>query len=119
MRRLVTSVVVYRRNAELFVSRQITSSRQSPSRSAVNVGVDFVPLFDEHWEQLTKVPPPYFVTAVPSSSSRDSSASHHTWKLMPFGGSPTFMPVVAEYKSLFAPAAHISAPGLLARMSSA
>ena len=34
------------RSAALFVSRQITSSRQSPRMSALSAGVALVPLFD-------------------------------------------------------------------------
>ena len=37
-------------------SRQMTSSRQSPSRSAVSVGVDLVLLFDVQPSQLSSVP---------------------------------------------------------------
>ena len=64
-------MVVYRRKPELSASRQTISSRQSPSRSAVNVGVALLPLFDAHWAQLSSVPPPYLVIEVPSSSSRE------------------------------------------------
>src|SRR3954470_21217223 len=107
------------RSAELFDSRQTTSSRQSPNRSAVSAGVLLVPLLEAHWLQFRSEEPPYFEMVVPSSSSRVSSASHQIKKLIELGGLPTFMPVVAEYRSLLAPAAHISAPGLLAKMSSA
>ena len=75
MRRVVTAVVVKTSKFALFASRQMISSRQSPSRSAVRTGVDLVPLFDEQPAAVSKVPPPALLIDVPSSSSRHSSAS--------------------------------------------
>src|ERR1700690_3182488 len=99
MRRLVTSVVVYTRKAVPAVSRHTTSSRQSPSRSAVMVGVFLVPLFPEHWAQVSKVPPPALLIELAFSSSRHSSASQYMTKLLPEPGPPE------------APVAHNTWPG--------
>src|SRR5688572_32286942 len=118
MRRAVTAVVVYSRNAELFDSLQMISSRQSPSRSAVSAGVDLVPLFDAQPLALSSEPPPYLLIDVPSSSSRLSSASHQMRKFCDDGLLPTFALVLAEN----IPSTlddHISAPGLLADTSAA
>src|SRR5258706_4612721 len=108
MRRVVSAVVVYRRRAELSASRQITSSRQSPMKSAVSAGVDLVPLCGAHSLHESKVAPPYFAIEVLSSSSRVSSPSHQIKKLIEPGAPPRFLPVAAS-KSPVPPAAHISA----------
>src|SRR3569832_1498430 len=125
MRRWVTAVVVYRRSAELSLSRQITSSLQSPVRSAVSTGVDLVPLLDAQAVQDSSDPDaPYFVVDVPSSSSRVSSASQYSRKFTGPGREaavePLMMraPMVAENRPS-TPVAHISAPGVAAETSSA
>src|SRR5690606_19811934 len=102
----------------LFDSRQTISSRQSPNRSAERVGVDLVPLFEAHWPQVSREPPPYFVIVVPSSSSRDSSPSHQITKLICDGLLPRVWAVVA-LRNGTPPDAHISAPGLSGSMSAA
>src|SRR2546426_9024737 len=75
------------RSAALFVSRQITSSRQSPSMSALKHGVAFVPLFEAMPESESSVvvfPWSQFhlLIVVPSSNSRSRSPSHQTPKLI-------------------------------------
>src|SRR5512145_182263 len=75
------------RSAALFVSRQITSSRQSPSISAANAGVALVPLLEAipvSASRLDVFPASQFhlVIAVPSSNSRSGSPSHQTPKLI-------------------------------------
>src|SRR5262245_958170 len=87
MRVSVGMVVVYMRSAALFVSRQITSSRQSPNMSALSAGVAFVPLLETMpesessgvvfpWSQF------HLLIVVLSSSSRSRSPSHQTPKLI-------------------------------------
>src|SRR5689334_14783599 len=117
MRRVVTSVVVYRRSAVLLDSRSTSSSRQSPRRSAVSVGVDLVPLLEAQPDAESSAPEaPSLVIEVPSSSSRVSSASHQMRKFWEPGLAPTFALLVAECR-LSTLDAHISAPGLLASTS--
>src|SRR4030095_2770082 len=75
------------RSAALPVSRQITSSRQSPSMSALSAGVGFVPLLEaipESESRLDVLPAVQFhlLIVVPSSNSRSRSPSHHTPKLI-------------------------------------
>src|SRR3569832_1449453 len=125
MRRWVTAVVVYRRSAELSLSRQITSSLQAPVSSAVCTVVDLVPLLEAHAVQDSSEPEaPYLVIEVPSSSSRVSSASQYSRKFTGPGREaavePVMMraPVVAEIMPS-TPVAHISAPGVAAETSSA
>src|SRR6185312_1245160 len=107
MRRFVMSFVVYSRSAELSASRQITSSRQSPSTSATSAGVAFVPLFDAQSAQESSVCPPYFWIEVLSSSSRDSSPSHQIKKLIDGGASPSCLPDLASNRPVL-PDAHTS-----------
>src|SRR3569832_571726 len=125
MRRWVTAVVVYRRSAELSLSRQLTSSLQSPVRSAVSTGVDLVPLLDAQAVQDSSDPDaPYFVIEVPSSSSRVSSASQYSRKFAGPGREAAVgpdmrrAPVVAEILPS-TPVAYFSAPGVAAETSSA
>src|SRR5215510_12452809 len=94
------------------------SSRQSPSRSAVSAGVDFEPLFDAQPLALRIELPPYLLIDVPSSSSRVSSASHQIRKFCEDGLLPRLAFVLAENRPVTLDD-HISAPGLLAEMSSA
>ena len=89
----------------------MTSSRQSPSRSAVSAGVDLVPLFDAQPLALRIELPPYLLIDVPSSSSRVSSASHQIRKFCDDGFEPRLAFVVAENTPSTLDA-HISAPGL-------
>src|SRR5262249_23900145 len=75
------------RSAALPVSRQMTSSRQSPRMSALKHGVAFVPLFEAMLESLNNVvvfPWSQFhlLIVTPSSSSRSRSPSHQTPKLI-------------------------------------
>src|SRR5215475_12496219 len=75
------------RSAALFVSRQITSSRQSPKMSALSAGVALVPLLEEMPESVSSVvvfPASQFhlVIVTPSSNSRSRSPSHQTPKLI-------------------------------------
>src|SRR6266545_728288 len=79
------------RSAALFLSRQITSSRQSPRMSALKQGVAFVPLFEaisgleaESESSAVVFPASQFhlLIVVPSSSSRSRSPSHQTPKLI-------------------------------------
>ena len=108
------------RNAVLPVSRQITSSRQSPKRSALKQGVDLVPLLDATELSVSRfVSPlvPYLSIWLLSSSSRTVSASHQIRKLVEPGFRPTLlpelllMPLTAED--------HASAPALPAQTSPA
>src|SRR6185312_2996623 len=102
-------------------SRHTTSSRQSPSRSAVSVGTDLVPLFDATPladSSRLVVPLAYLSMCVLSSSSRVSSPSQYTTKLVDPGMVPRLALVVAENIPLVLDD-HISAPGLLASTSSA
>src|SRR6187549_1455733 len=102
------------RKAELFASRQITSSRQSPIRSATRLGTDLLPLLEAHTVQVSRLPAPSLLMVVPFSSSRVSSASHQIRKLTELGcGPPSKRPVVALVSPTPAPAQN-SAPGLLA-----
>src|ERR1035437_1966153 len=78
------------RKCRLSEVRHTTSSRQSPKISPSSTGSDLVPLFEAQEEQLSKVEVVpleklYFVTDVPSSSSRSRSASHHAAKLVDEG----------------------------------
>src|SRR6266542_5160024 len=79
------------RSAALFLSRQITSSRQSPRMSALKHGVAFVPLLAaisglEAESESSAVVFPWsqfhLLIVVPSSSSRSRSPSHQTPKLI-------------------------------------
>src|SRR6187549_170915 len=109
------------RSAVLSVSRHTTSSRQSPYRSAVSVGVDFVPLFEDTPFAVSKrvvAPLANLSMRLLSSSSRDSSASHQTRKLVEPGAVPK-RTLVGAANSPPVLEAHISAPGLLGSMSSA
>src|SRR5215510_176280 len=111
------------RSAALFVSRQITSSRQSPSMSALSAGVAFVPLFEAipvsasrldvfPWSQF------HLLITVPSSNSRNRSPSHQTPKLIeglvaeictPRGPRTALgVDCCAEYMPPVLPEAHIS-----------
>ncbi len=62
--------------------RKITSSLQSPMMSALRVGVDLLPLFDEQ-PSAVRMPPSssYWRTVLLLSTSRDRSPSHQTRKL--------------------------------------
>src|SRR6185436_10831939 len=67
--------------------RQITSSRQSPKRSALRQGVDLVPLLEEspageRIELLELLNQFHLEIVVPSRVSRSKSASHHTQKFI-------------------------------------
>src|SRR5262245_45394836 len=80
-------MVVYMRSAELFDSRQITSSRQSPRMSALSAGVALVPLLEAIPESASSedvFPASQFhlVIVTPSSNSRSRSPSHQTPKLI-------------------------------------
>src|SRR5262245_19767793 len=79
------------RNAALFLSRQITSSHQSPRMSALKQSVAFVPLLEaisglEAESESSGVVFPWsqfhLLIVVPSSSSRSRSPSHQTPKLI-------------------------------------
>src|SRR5262249_18827405 len=111
------------RSAALFVSRQITSSRQSPKMSALRQGVAFVPLLEaipESESRFDVFPASQFhlLIVVPSSSSRSRSPSHHTPKLIdglvaeictPRGPSVAFgVDICAVYMPPVLPEAHIS-----------
>src|SRR4051812_47200739 len=107
------------RSARLSVVGQITSSRQSPSRSPESDGVALVPLLLCTPEAVSsRVSPdvPYLSIRVWSSSSRTGSPSHHTRKLVELGlrllttvPAGLRMPSVADDQD--------SAPGLPAQMS--
>src|SRR5688572_7433293 len=119
MRRAVTSVVVNTRSSELSGVRHTISSRQSPNRSAVKVGVALLWLFDMHSAHDNNSAPAPLVTRVASSRSRSSSAPHHSKKLIKLGlFALSASPCAAERKSGSA-ADQNSAPGLLATMSAA
>src|SRR6185295_4458108 len=110
------------RRALLSVSRHTTSSRQSPYRSAVSVGVDFVPLFELTPLAVSSrvvVPPAYLSMWLASSSSRVSSASQYTRKFCEPGAAERLALLVAENSRPPVLEAHISAPGLAASTSSA
>src|SRR5262245_47762133 len=75
------------RSDKLSDARQITSSRQSPKRSALRQGVDLVPLLDERplgerTKLLALLVQFHLEIVVPSSVSRSRSASHHTQKFI-------------------------------------
>src|SRR5688572_9106754 len=105
------------RNAELFDSRQMTSSRQSPITSATRLGTLLVLLLEAHCWHWSRLPAPSFVIVVPFSSSRDSSASHQMRKLMEFGCGPPSSSPVAALLSALPDEAQNSAPGLPGTMS--
>src|SRR6478609_3922310 len=109
------------RSALLSVSRQTTSSRQSPYKSAVSAGVDFVPLFDVTPDAVKSrlvLPAAYLSIWLLSSSSRVSSSSHQTKKFVEPGALPKLALLAAENSPLVLED-HISAPGLAASTSSA
>src|SRR5262245_9849760 len=75
------------RRAEVFDSRQMTSSRKSPRMSALSAGVALVPLFDEipgSDNRVVALPASqsHLEIVVPSSNSRSGSPSHQTPKLI-------------------------------------
>src|SRR5688572_2168399 len=75
------------RSCELSEVRQMTSSRQSPKRSADSAGVDFVPLLElrppgDRIELLLLVAGFHFEIVVPSRISRIVSASHQQAKFI-------------------------------------
>src|SRR5512138_1041199 len=95
----------------------MTSSRQSPNRSALRAGVDFVPLFEIHPSAVKSLPALYLSIWFPSSSSLVRSPSHQIRKLQDEGESPIRFPFIV--KSPSDPAHHISAPGLEGSISAA
>ena len=75
------------RRAELSLSRQTTSSRQSPKRSAQSPGVALVPLLEERpvgesWVRVLLICQFHFEIVVPSRSSRVRSPSHQQRKFI-------------------------------------
>src|SRR5262245_16224494 len=75
------------RRLRLSAVRQMTSSRQSPKRSALRQGVDLVPLFEdrpagESTELFAFAFQSHLRIVVPSSVSRSVSASHQTQKFI-------------------------------------
>src|SRR5262245_58201820 len=75
------------RSSLFALDRHMTSSRQSPKRSALRAGVDLVPLFDERPPgERIELPVPvrwfHFVIVVPSRISRSRSASHQIAKFI-------------------------------------
>src|SRR5262249_34442171 len=87
------------RSAELSVSRQTTSSRQSPVRSAVSAGVDLVPLFELTPLAVSRrlvAPALHLSMWFESRSSRVSSASHQITKFCDVGLVPRFVLLVAD-----------------------
>src|SRR6185436_11884168 len=110
------------RSALLSASRHTTSSRQSPYRSAVSMGVDLVPLLALTPLAVSKrvvVPPAYLSIWLASSSSRVSSPSQYTRKFCEPGAAARSALLVAENKRPPVLDAHTSAPGLAASTSSA
>src|SRR6266496_1688603 len=94
---LVASVVEKIRSARLSEVAQITSSRQSPNRSACNAGVFLVPLSactPDAVSSRVSLPVPYLSMWVPSSSSRWASPSHQMTKFVDDGLRPMFCPLV-------------------------
>src|SRR4051812_7581894 len=74
------------RSSLLSAVRNMTSSRQSPKRSADSAGVALVPLFDAQPAAVNSVvsvsfSQSHFVMLVRSSSSRRASPSHQMAKL--------------------------------------
>src|SRR3954467_1925010 len=108
------------RSALLLVVGQMTSSRQSPNRSADSDGVDFVPLLECTSAPVSRrvsPPVPYLSMCVASSSSRVGSASHQTRKFCEPGlRVATTVPLGERTPS--AAADHDSAPGLPDQTSS-
>src|SRR5690606_12754338 len=88
---------------------KITSSRQSPKRSALNTGVDFVPLIETHPSAVNSRPAPYLSMWFPSSNSRVRSPSHQIRKLVDGGLAPIRSPAV--FSNPWDPENHSSAPG--------
>src|SRR5918992_4169812 len=106
------------RSAVLAVVGQMTSSRQSPNRSADSDGVALEPLLE--WTPLAvssreSEPVPYLSMRVWSSSSRTGSPSHQTRKLIDDGSRPMAWPAVL--RRLVSLDDHDSAPGLPAHTS--
>src|SRR3977135_1019282 len=105
-------VVVKIRSSLLSVVLKITSSRQSPNRSALRAGVAFVPLFDEQSAAVMmvfSVPlcQSHFEMRLPSRISRTKSPSHQIAKLTDRGAGPILSPL-----QVFKPSdpPHISSP---------
>src|SRR5262249_45052054 len=80
----------------LLLVGHITSSRQSPNRSALSDGVDFVPLLEctsDPVSNRVSDEVPYLSMCVASSSSRTGSASQYTRKFVEPGLRPMLAPV--------------------------
>src|SRR6187402_1871240 len=104
------------RNWRLSLLRHITSSRQSPKRSAVREGVDLVPLLDSHPAAVSRVAPPALWIRLASTNSRSRSPSHHPRKF------EEPVPTVTGWPAAFRTppdGPQNSAPGLDSRMSAA
>jgi len=61
---------------------QITSSRQSPRKSADRQGLPLVPLMETQPEAVKRAPTLYLERVIPSNISRKRSPSHQAAKLM-------------------------------------
>src|SRR5580765_7830697 len=99
------------RRLRLSDGRQMTSSRQSPNKSALRQGVDLVLLLEERppgerSELLELLNQFHLEIVVPSSVSRSRSASHHTQKFIWLGRELVICTPVALIKPPRAP--HIS-----------
>src|SRR5512133_2164083 len=95
----------------------MTSSRQSPNKSALRTGVDLVPLFETHPSAVKSLPTLYLSMWFPSKSSLLKSPSHQIRKFVEEGESPIRSPFI--FNSPSEPENHISAPGLEGSISSA
>src|SRR5688572_8940043 len=104
------------RSSLLSVVRQMTSSRQSPSMSALSVGVAFVPLLDEQPSAVSRtssvaVVQFHFKIVFRSSNSRSTSPSHQIPKLQDRGdASEIFSPLALKSPVRPAPLTHDSKP---------
>src|SRR5215218_3772526 len=101
------------RNSLLSGVRKMTSSRQSPKKSADKTGVALVPLFEVAPSAVSKVSSVSLVQfhlemRLRSSSSRKRSPSHHIAKFAERGALPMRSPV--QVRNPEGPP-HISAPG--------
>src|SRR5690606_38444226 len=101
----------------LSVVRQITSSRQSPKRSALNTGVAFDPLLEVHSGSTSSVFRLFvfqlhFMMRFRSRSSRNKSPSHQMPKLQEPGVTSVISSPLAEYNPRIPPPkTQHSAPG--------
>src|SRR5262245_14252931 len=99
----------------VFASLKMTSSRQSPKRSADRLGVALVPSMDDAPVAVNKrvsPPVPYLSMWLLSSSSRTNSPSHQIRKLTELGLRPALPAEALKRLVIPSPAPQNSAPAL-------